>query len=50
MKTAKGWNLASLAEGLRPNDTVDVAVQIEEDAWSRNRGGSFWTLLLRDLR
>lgn len=49
-RLAKGWSMAALASGYRANDSVDAAVLLEEDAWSRQRGGSFWGLVLKDLR
>jgi single-stranded-DNA-specific exonuclease len=49
-KQIKGWNLAEAGEGLRAGDRVDVAVLVEEDAWSRARGGAGWGLVLKDLR
>jgi single-stranded-DNA-specific exonuclease len=49
-KQIKGWNLAEAGAGLRAGDRVDVAVLVEEDTWSRARGGAGWGLVLKDLR
>jgi len=49
-RLAKGWSLSSLAANHSAGDSVDAAVLLEEDAWSRSRGGSFWGLVLKDLR
>ncbi len=49
-RLAKGWSMAPLAANYRANDTVDAAVLLEEDTWSKARGGSFWGLVLKDLR
>ena len=42
--------MAPLAANYRANDAVDAAVLLEEDTWSKARGGSFWGLVLKDLR
>ncbi len=49
-RLAKGWSMGSLANQYRANDVIDAAVLLEEDAWSKARGGSFWGLVLKDLR
>jgi len=49
-RLAKGWSMAALANDYRANDIVDAAVLLEEDTWSKARGGSFWGLVLKDLR
>lgn len=49
-RLAKGWSMAPLAASYRANDSVDAAVLLEEDTWSKARGGSFWGLVLKDLR
>jgi single-stranded-DNA-specific exonuclease len=49
-RLAKGWSMAPLAANYRANDAVDAAVLLEEDTWSKARGGSFWGLVLKDLR
>jgi single-stranded-DNA-specific exonuclease len=49
-RLAKGWSMAHLAPGHRAGDPVDAAVLLEEDTWSKSRGGSFWNLVLKDLR
>jgi single-stranded-DNA-specific exonuclease len=50
MRQIKGWNMAEHAAGLRAGDRIDAAVLVEEDAWSRARGGPGWGLILKDLR
>lgn len=50
MRQIKGWNLAAAGELFRAGDRVDAAVLVEEDAWSRARGGPGWGLILKDLR
>ncbi len=50
MRQIKGWNLAEAGESLRAGDRIDAAVLVEEDAWSRARGGAGWGLILKDLR
>jgi single-stranded-DNA-specific exonuclease len=47
---AKGWSMAALASSHHAGDSVDAAVLLEEDTWSKSRGGSFWGLVLKDLR
>lgn len=49
-RIAKGWSMAPMAGQHRAGDCVDAAVLLEEDAWSRSRGGNFWGLVLKDLR
>ena len=49
-RLAKGWSMAGLANDYRTNDAIDAAVLLEEDAWSKARGGSFWGLVLKDIR
>jgi single-stranded-DNA-specific exonuclease len=49
-RLAKGWSMAAMAGDYRANDAIDAAVLLEEDAWSKARGGSFWGLVLKDLR
>ena len=49
-RLAKGWSMASLANAYRANDVIDAAVLLEEDAYSKARGGSFWGLVLKDIR
>ena len=48
-RVAKGWSMAAMADQHRAGDCVDAAVLLEEDAWSRSRGGSFWGLVLTYL-
>lgn len=47
---AKGWGLAHLANEIHSGDTLDAAVVLEEDTWSRDRGRGFWCLVLKDVR
>jgi single-stranded-DNA-specific exonuclease len=49
-RLAKGWSMAARASEFHANDQVDAAVLLEEDAWAKARGGSFWGLVLKDLR
>jgi single-stranded-DNA-specific exonuclease len=49
-RLAKGWSMSAMADRHRAGDAIDAAVLLEEDAWSRARGGSFWGLVLKDLR
>lgn len=49
-RMAKGWNMSARAAEIQVGQSIDAAVLLEEDAWSRDRGGSFWGLVLRDLR
>lgn len=49
-RLAKGWSMASMEGIPKSGDAIDAAVLLEEDAWSRDRGGSFWGLVLKDLR
>ena len=42
--------MASLANEYRANDVIDAAVLLEEDAYSKARGRSFWGLVLKDIR
>lgn len=47
---AKGWSMAALAENFGMGHIVDAAVLLEEDTWSKARGGNFWGLVLKDVR
>jgi len=49
-RLAKGWSMAGLAGECRTGDAIDAAVLLEEDTWSRARGGAFWGLILKDFR
>lgn len=49
-RLAMGWNMAELIGDYRAGDAIDAAVLLEEDAWARQRGGSFWGLVLKDCR
>jgi single-stranded-DNA-specific exonuclease len=46
----KAWNLAHRAAELVPGTRVDVAFQLEEDAYSAARGYPPWAAMLRDFR
>jgi single-stranded-DNA-specific exonuclease len=46
----KAWNLAHRARELAPGTRVDVAFDIEEDAYAAARGNSPWAATLRDFR
>ncbi len=50
MRQIKGWNMAEHAADFRAGDRIDAAVLVEEDAWSRARGGPGWGLILKDIR
>lgn len=49
-RVAKGWSMAEFAGDHRAGDRVDAAVLLEEDSWAKQRGGSFWGLVLKDCR
>ena len=46
----KAWNFAERIAELTPSTRIDVAYQIEEDAWSAARGYPGWCATLRDFR
>jgi single-stranded-DNA-specific exonuclease len=46
----KAWNFADRAPELTPGTRIDVAFQIEEDAYSAARGYPPWAAMLRDFR
>jgi single-stranded-DNA-specific exonuclease len=46
----KAWNFAARLAELQPGVRVDIAYQIEEDAWSAARGYPGWCATLRDCR
>jgi single-stranded-DNA-specific exonuclease len=46
----KAWHLAERADELLPGARVDVAFQLEEDAFSAARGYPGWAAVLRDVR
>jgi single-stranded-DNA-specific exonuclease len=46
----KAWNLAHRASELVPGARVDVAFNLEEDAYSAARGYPPWAAILRDFR
>ena len=46
----KAWNLAHRAAELVPGARVDVAFNLEEDAYSAARGYPPWAAMLRDFR
>jgi single-stranded-DNA-specific exonuclease len=46
----KAWNFAPRAAELAPGTRVDLAFQLEEDAYSAARGYPGWAAILRDVR
>ena len=46
----KAWNFAERAVEFTPGARVDVAFQLEEDAYSASRGYPGWAAMLRDVR
>jgi single-stranded-DNA-specific exonuclease len=46
----KAWNFAGRAAELQAGSRVDVAFQLEEDAYSASRGYPAWAAVLRDVR
>jgi single-stranded-DNA-specific exonuclease len=46
----KAWNMAHRARELAPGTRVDVAFQVEEDAYAAARGNPPWAAILRDFR
>ena len=46
----KAWNFAGHAAELAPGARIDIAFQIEEDAYSAARGYPGWAAVLRDFR
>jgi single-stranded-DNA-specific exonuclease len=50
LKQVKGWNMAENAALYCAGDSVDLAVLIEDDAFSQARGGPAWGLEIKDLR
>lgn len=46
----KAWNCAERAAEFAPGTRVDVAFQLEEDAYSASRGYPGWAAMLRDVR
>ena len=46
----KAWNFAERAGELAPGARVDVAFNLEEDAYSAARGYPAWAAILRDFR
>ena len=47
---AKAWNFAERVKDLGAGSRIDVAVQIEEDAYSAERGYDPWQAVVRDFR
>ena len=47
---AKAWNFAERAKELTGGARVDVAMQIEEDAYSAARGYDPWQAIVKDIR
>jgi single-stranded-DNA-specific exonuclease len=46
----KAWNFAGRAGELVPGGRVDIAFNLEEDAYAAARGLPAWTAVLRDFR
>jgi single-stranded-DNA-specific exonuclease len=46
----KAWNFAPRLAELEPGARVDIAFQVEEDAWAAARGNPPWSAVLRDVR
>ncbi|HUA60108.1 MAG TPA: DHHA1 domain-containing protein, partial [Verrucomicrobiae bacterium] len=46
----KAWNFVERAAEFTPGARVDVAFQLEEDAYSASRGYPGWAAILRDVR
>jgi single-stranded-DNA-specific exonuclease len=46
----KAWNFAERAAEFVPGARIDVAFQLEEDAYSASRGYPGWAAMLRDVR
>ena len=46
----KAWNFAQRAGELFPGARIDIAFNLEEDAWSAARGLPPWSATLRDFR
>ncbi|HLX45392.1 MAG TPA: single-stranded-DNA-specific exonuclease RecJ [Bryobacteraceae bacterium] len=47
---AKAWNFAARAGEMEPGARIDIAFQLEEDAYSASRGYAPWQMVLRDVR
>jgi hypothetical protein len=47
---AKAWNFAERAAELAPGTRLDLALTIEEDAYSAARGYEPWQVVVRDVR
>ena len=48
--TLKAWNMAGSAPELSPGTRIDIAFQVEEDAYSAARGYPPWCAMLKDFR
>jgi len=48
--TLKSWNTAGRAAELSPGTRLDIAFNLEEDAYSAARGYPGWAAMLRDFR
>ncbi|HPT28548.1 MAG TPA: single-stranded-DNA-specific exonuclease RecJ, partial [Bryobacteraceae bacterium] len=46
----KAWRFSSRAQGLRMGATVDLALTVESDSFSAQRGGPAWSATVRDVR
>ena len=50
MFRAKAWNFAERAGELVAGTRVDIAFQLEDDAYSAGRGYAPWQMVLKDVR
>ena len=48
--TLKAWNFADRAGEFAPGSRIDVAFQLEEDAYSASRGYPGWAAVLKEVR
>lgn len=48
--TLKAWNMAERAAEWKPGMCVDIAVTVEEDAYSASRGYAGWCVTAKDIR
>jgi single-stranded-DNA-specific exonuclease len=47
---AKAWNFAERVTGLAAGSRVDLAVQIEDDAYSASKGYAPWQVVVKDVK
>jgi single-stranded-DNA-specific exonuclease len=48
--TVKGWNCGERVEELNSYERFDVAIALEEDSYSAERGYAPWSAILKDFR